>query len=64
MWFLGADAVKGRLLALLQGKSTEETLAKVLEAWDSEIVDREVAGAMAKGAVWRYGSSDKSPPKV
>jgi hypothetical protein len=59
-WFLGADAVNGKLLVLLRDKDKDESVAsfvtKVLEAWDAEILEREVARATAAEAVRRSNS--------
>ena len=69
-WFLGADAVNGKLLILLRDKDKEESVAsfmtKVLEAWDSEILDREVARAKATEAARRTSSEgpDRQGPKI
>ena len=53
-WFIGADAVNGKLLILLRDKGEQESVAsfvsRVLEAWDTELLDRAVARTLARQA--------------
>ena len=68
VWMLGAGAVVLNLLRFIQGDAPEsdptDPVARVLEAWDAEVLQASVEQIMAIEASRRSGSdgSDNSDP--